>query len=102
MEIIEFHEDDKEALEPLERLDQFQLRLKNKEHKKRSVSKMTLEVANGTKVGFRFYSLLRKFTKPSGIVIDKRTGERLKSYLRQMCTDTDQELKPEDLGRHIG
>lgn len=98
MEILEFHEDDEEALEPLERLDQFQLRLKNKEHKKRSVSKMTLEIAGGTKVGFRFYSLLKKFTKPSGITIDRRTGERLKSYLRQLCIDTGQELKPEDLG----
>ena len=86
-------------MEPLERLEQFQLRLKNKEHKKRSVSKMTLEVTNGQKVGFRFYSLLKKFAKPSGISIDKRTGERLKSYVRQVCVDTNQELKEEDIGK---
>ena len=99
MDIIEFHEDDKEALEPLERLEQFQLRLKNKEHKKRSVSKMTLEIAKGQKVGFRFYSLFKKFTKPTSINIDKATGQRLKSYMKQICVNSGQELKPEDIGR---
>lgn len=96
---MEFHEDEGEALEPLERLEQFQLRLKNKEHKKRIVSKMTLEVSQGNKVGFRFYSLLKKFTKPTGITVDKQTGERLKSYVKQVCSESEQQLKPEDIGK---
>jgi hypothetical protein len=82
----------------LERLEQFQLRLKNKEHKKRTVSKMTLELTSGNKIGVRFYSLIKKLAKPTGINIDKRSGEKLKSFMRQVCVDTNQELKPEEIG----
>ena len=63
--------------------------------------RMTLEVGGDSQVGFRFYSLIKKFAKPSGIKIDTQTGEKLKSYTRRICNDTDIELKANDIGNCI-
>lgn len=99
--MIEFHDDNIECFTPLEKLDQFQIKLRNKEQQKRSNMRMTLEISNENKIGFRFYSLVKKFTKPSSIKMDHESSQKLNSFTKNVCEDTGLELKPEDLSKII-
>ena len=88
-------------LEPSEKIEELNIKLKKKEFKKRVVFKTNLKLTQENKVAIKMFSLYKKLKKPTSIPLDAKTNTRIKSITKNKCVETDEMIQNEKIGRYI-
>ena len=101
--VIKFNTDDFDegTVEPLEKLEDFNIRLRRREFRKKALTKTTFQVGANTKIGVQILAPFKKCKRPTGIMIDARTNTRITSLNVTKNAATGQVLGPEDLKRTL-
>lgn len=84
-------------VDPAEKFDELMTRVRMKEYKKRAITRLPFQLAEGLSFGVSIYSLNRQATKGSYVKVDSRTNEEVKCVTKYICQDTGQELLPTDI-----
>ena len=88
-------------LEPSEKIEELNIKLKKKEFKKRVVFKTNLKLTAENKIAIKMFSLYKKLKKPTSIPLDARTNTRIKSITKNKCLETEQYIQNEKIGKYI-
>lgn len=99
-DIISPPEDDSELglqLDPCEKLEDLQKRVRAKEQKKRAMSRVSLCLGEGIKVAVGIYATAVQARKPGAIKLYRETNEPVRSKSRVFHTQTGSLLLPSEL-----
>lgn len=105
---IEFNVEEYDAgiIEPVERLDEFKIRLRKKAFKKRFLGQIDLTLSSKNKIGVKLLSVIRKITKPTSIPILKESNHLLKKITWNSTEIAEGNIgnmvQPEDIGKFLG
>jgi ATP-dependent DNA helicase 2 subunit 1 len=91
---------DRDLLEPAEKLEELNIRLRRKEFVKKAVGQMDFQITEGNKLGVKIYSLFRKLKKPTSLTLHKDKETRLTRLTKYVSKDTNEDIEPEDLGKY--
>lgn len=83
-----------DQLEPAQKLEELNVRIKRKENKKRPLTRIDLQIDGVNKIGVKLYSLIKKFKKPGMITTDKE-GIFLRRLIKTVNAETGREVEPE-------
>ena len=86
-------------LEPAEKLEELNVRLRKKEYKKRSVGRIDFCLDGKNKIGVKIFSLLKKFRKPTAKILEATSKTQLKRIRNYTCKGTGEILEKDFLGR---
>ena len=84
-----------------DRLADISKRIRQKEMKKRNLTKCPFQITGNTKIYMNIYSNLKKSTKGRVFNIDAKTNKVLKSSTNLKCKETGDELYPEQIGTYL-
>ena len=104
---IEFNVEEYDAgiIEPVERLDEFKIRLRKKAFKKRFLGQIDLTLSSKNKIGVKLLSVIRKITKPTSIPILKESSQLLKKITWNSTEIPEGSIgnmvQPEDIGKFL-
>jgi len=91
---------DRDLLEPAEKLEELNVRLRRKEFIKKAVGQMDFKITDGNKLGVKIYSLFKKLKKPSSLTLHKNKDTRLTRLTKYVSKATEEEIEPENLGKY--
>ncbi|XP_077994569.1 X-ray repair cross-complementing protein 6-like [Glandiceps talaboti] len=83
--------------DPVEKFDELLTRVRTKDHKKRSMGRMTFKLGDGCELGVSMFNLVRSATKSYAINLDKKTNEPVKTKTSRYCDETGEKLMPSDI-----
>lgn len=83
--------------DPAERMEELLNRVRTKDHKKRALRRMQLNLGEGLSLGVGVYGLVRSCPKPSGVKLNRETNEKLEPHSKIYLKDTGEVLMPQDL-----
>ncbi|XP_071809143.1 X-ray repair cross-complementing protein 5-like [Asterias amurensis] len=86
--------------DPAEKFEELLIRVRAKDHKKRSLGKLALTLGEGLELGVGVYNLVRQQNKPYPVKLFKKTNEQLKPKSRMFCEDTGELLMPTDITKY--
>ncbi|XP_028843873.1 X-ray repair cross-complementing protein 6 isoform X2 [Denticeps clupeoides] len=86
-------------LEPCGKLDDLQKRVRAKEMKKRTLSRLTLSLGDGMKMAVGVYMLAKTATRPSAVRLYRETNEPIRTKSHMYHTETGSLLLPSDTKR---
>ena len=100
---INLEEYDAGIIEPAEKLDEFNIRLRKKAFKKRILSRLDLSLNGETKVGVKLLSMVKKIAKPGNVPFHKKTGELLTNvtWNKTIGDGFDGIVQKQDTGRFL-
>jgi len=76
-------------------------RIKQKEFKKRTLSRLEFALAPNLKIGMKVYTMIRATSRPYGVGLDAKTNKPLKTKSSYLCEETGAILEPKDIGTHF-
>ena len=85
----------------VDRLKEISKRIRQKEMKKRNLTKCPFHLTGNSKIYMNIYSNLKKATTGRIYNIDAKTNKILKSVTSMKCKDTGDELYPEQIGNYL-
>lgn len=91
---------DRDLLEPAEKLEELNIRLRRKEFIKKAVGQMDFKITEGNKLGVKIYSLFKKLKKPTSLTLHKDKDTRLTRLMKYVSKDSQEEIEPENLGKY--
>nr|XP_006811758.1 PREDICTED: X-ray repair cross-complementing protein 6-like [Saccoglossus kowalevskii] len=83
--------------DPVEKFEELLTRVRTKDHKKRSMGRVSFKLGDGMEMGVSLYNLVRSMPKPTAVNLDKRTNETVKTKTSRYCEDTGEVLMPSDI-----
>ncbi|XP_022106423.1 X-ray repair cross-complementing protein 6-like [Acanthaster planci] len=83
-----------------EKFEELLNRVRAKDHKKRSLGRLTFSLGEGLDLGVGVFNLVRQQNKPYPVKLYKKTNEQLKSKSRMFCEDTGELLMPTDIKKY--
>lgn len=88
-----------DQLEPAQKLEELNVRIKRKENKKRPLTRIDFQIDGVNKIGVKLYSLIKKFKKPGMITTDKQ-GIFLRRLIKTVSAETGREIEQEKVGTY--
>ena len=85
----------------VDRLKEISRRIRQKEMKKRTLTKCPFQLTENSRIYLNIYSNIKKATKGRMFTIDTLTNKLLKSVSTMKCKDTEEELYPEQIGTYV-
>ncbi|RDD40807.1 X-ray repair cross-complementing protein 5 [Trichoplax sp. H2] len=79
------------------KFDELLIRVRAKDHKKRSLMKIPLNLGQDLEVGVTIFSLCRPTSRPSYVQLDSKTNQVVKTVTKHICEDTGSELMTADI-----
>ena len=94
----EIDEDDRATMpDPAEKFEELLTRVQKKDHKKRPLARVSMNLGSGIGLGVSVFNLCRTAVKSSFVNLDSRTNEEVKTVTKLVCETTGVELLPTDL-----
>jgi ATP-dependent DNA helicase 2 subunit 1 len=92
---------DKDLLEPAEKIEELNIRLRRKEFRKRILGRMDFKLTGGNILGIKMFSLFRKFKKPTALTLHAEKDVKLTRLTKYKCKTTGEEIQPEFMGKYF-
>ena len=83
------------------RVQDLSRRIRLKEFKKRVLGKWMFSLAQGMKVGLKFFNLTKHTKKPNAKFINKNTSKELKTFTKYKWNTTNESLYRSQIGTHF-